>query len=92
MKRKIKSILLLSLTVAAITVFFAFSASAKEYSSGDFKYNVGSKNAVLLSYTGKDKEVKIPSKVKGVPITSIADWAFDEVKTMETISIPSTVT
>lgn len=92
MKRKIKRILFLALAVATLTVFFVFSASAKEYSSGDFKYNVGSKNAVLLSYTGKDKDVKIPSKVKGVPVTSIADWAFDEVKTMETISIPSTVT
>ena len=92
MKRKIKRILLLALAVATLTVFFAFSSSAKEYSSGDFKYNVGSKYAVLLSYEGKDKDVKIPSKVKGVPITSIADWAFDENKTMETVSIPSTVT
>ena len=92
MKRKIKRILLLAFAVATLTVFFAFSSSAKEYSSGDFKYNVGSKYAVLLSYEGKDKDVKIPSKVKGVPITSIADWAFDENKTMETVSIPSTVT
>ncbi len=92
MNKKIKRILLLAFAVATLTVFFAFSSSAKEYFSGGFKYNVGSKNAVLLSYVGKDKEVKIPSKVKGVPITSIADWAFDENKTMETVSIPSTVT
>lgn len=92
MKRKMKRILLLFFTVAALTAVLGFSSSAKEYTSGDFKYNVGSKNAVLLSYTGKDKAVKIPSKVKGVPVTSIADWAFDEIKTMETVSIPSTVT
>lgn len=92
MKSKLKRILIMAFAISALVAVFTFSASAKEYSSGDFKYNVGSKNAVVLSYTGKDKEVKIPSKIKGVPVTSIADWAFDQVKTMESISIPSTVT
>ena len=92
MKRKIKRILLLAFAVATLTAVLAFSSSAKEYISGDFNFNVGSKHAVLVSYTGKDKTVKIPSKVKGVPVTAIADWAFDGIKTMESISVPSTVT
>ena len=92
MKRNLKRILLTVLTVVSLFALLAFSSSAKEYKSGNFKYNVGSKYAVLLEYTGKSKTVKIPSKVKDVPVTAIGEWAFSDNKNLKSVTIPSTVT
>lgn len=92
MKRNFKKLLLTAFAVASLVMIFAFSSSAKEYKSGNFVYNVGSKYAVLVEYTGKSKTVKIPSKVKDVPVTKIGEWAFSDNKTMQSVTIPSTVT
>lgn len=92
MKRISKKLLITFLAVTALIMMFAFSSSAKEYKSGNFKYDIGSKSAVLLEYTGKSKSVKIPSKVKNVPVTSIGEWAFSDNNTMTSVTIPSTVT
>ena len=92
MKRKISKFLFLSFAIAALFTVLAFSSSAKEYVSGDFKFNVGSKNATVMEYNGKSTSVKIPATVKGVPITKIEAWAFSDNKKMTSISIPSTVT
>ena len=92
MKAIFKKILFTALTVTSLLMILAFSSSAKEYTSGNFKYNVGSKSASLVEYTGKSTSVKIPSEVKGVPVTSIGEWAFSDNKTLKSITIPSTVT
>lgn len=92
MKRNFKRFLLTVFAVASLFTLLAFSSSAKEYKSGNFIYNVGSKYAVLVEYTGKSKTVKIPSKVKDVPVTSIGEWAFSDNQTLKSITIPSTVT
>ena len=92
MKKFLSKLLFTVLTVTSLFVILAFSSSAKEYTSGNFKYDIGSKSAVLLEYTGKNKTVKIPSKVKDVPVTEIGEWAFSDNKNLKTITIPSTVT
>lgn len=92
MKRNFKKVILQIFAVTALLLLFVFSASAKEYVSGNFKYNVGSKYAVLLEYTGNRTSVKIPSKVKGVPVTAIDEWAFSDKSNMKSVTIPSTVT
>ena len=92
MKAIFKKILFTALTVTSLLMILAFSSSAKEYTSGNFKYNVGSKYAVLVEYTGKSSSVKIPSEVKNVPVTVIGEWAFSDNKTLKSITIPSTVT
>ena len=92
MKAIFKKILFTALTVTSLLMILTFSSSAKEYTSGNFKYNVGSKSASLVEYTGKSTSVKIPSEVKGVPITSIGEWAFSDNKNLKSITIPSTVT
>ena len=60
MKRNFRKILLTVFAVTSLVMILAFSSSAKEYKSGNFIYNVGSKYAVLVEYTGKSKNVKIP--------------------------------
>ena len=92
MKRNFRKILLTVFAVTSLVMILAFSSSAKEYKSGNFIYNVGSKYAVLVEYTGKSKSVKIPSKVKDVPVTRVGEWAFSDNKTMQSVTIPSTVT
>ncbi len=92
MKRKSLKLLLFMTALIALILTMSFSASAKQYKSGDFKFNVGKKHAVLLEYTGNSTSVKIPSKVKDVPVTVIGKEAFWGKSKMTSVSIPSTVT
>ncbi len=92
MKRKLTKILLTVTALITLSLVLSFSSSAKKVTTDGFTFNVGTKSAVLLSYNGKAKTVKIPAKVNGVPVTAIEKEAFWQNKTMTGISIPSTVT
>lgn len=92
MKKRLFKTMLFFLSVSALMCIMIFSASAKTVSYGNFKFDVSSKKATLIEYTGKAENVKIPSKISGVYVTAIGTEAFWSNKTMKTVSIPTTVT
>jgi hypothetical protein len=51
----------------------------------------GGKSVMITKYLGKKFEVKIPSKIQGLPVTHIGDGAFQE-KNLISVTIPNSVT
>ncbi len=92
MQKRISRVLGVFFTVGILMTVLLLTASAKTVVSGDFKFDVGSKSATLVEYTGKGKTVKIPSKISGVTVTKIADEAFWQKSTVTSVTIPSGVT
>ena len=45
----------------------------------------------LLGYNGPDKDIVIPAEINGVPVTSIAKWAFSNNR-LTSVTIPNSVT
>lgn len=87
MKRKILSVLLiLTLIVSAMPMTISFKANAAEntgiYTWDDYEYRVININEVeIVSYNGSDSEVTIPSKIAGMPVTSIGQYSFNGKET-----------
>ena len=48
--------------------------------------------ACILRYSGKDKDVVITSQIGGKPVAEIGQYAFEAATTVESITIPDTVT
>ncbi len=92
MQKRISKLLGVFFTVGVFMTLLLITASAKTVVSGDFKFDVGTKAATLVEYTGSAKTVKIPSKIKNVSVTKIGEYAFSGKSKMISVSIPSTVT
>ena len=92
MKKQLSRSLMLLLIIAAMSVFFGVSASAKKVTSGDFIFETATSGATLIEYKGKATSVEIPSKVGSYKVTTIGAEAFWQNKTMTSVTIPSTVT
>ncbi|MGN0467128.1 MAG: fibronectin type III domain-containing protein [Acutalibacteraceae bacterium] len=70
---------------------FSANAADKTVKSGDFVFSVGKSSASVVEYKGKSENVKIPSTINSVPVTQISDYAFWQIRTMKSVSIPSGV-
>ncbi len=92
MKRNISKVLLFLCSFMCLLTLFIFGVSAKDVKSGGFVYSVSGTTATVKEYTGTAKSVKIPSKVGNATVKKIGDEAFWSVKTMTSVTIPSTVT
>lgn len=92
MKRNISKVLLFLCAFVCLMTLFIFGASAKDVKSNGFVYSVKGTTATVKEYTGTAKSVKIPSKVGNATVKKIGDEAFWSVKTMTSVTIPSTVT
>ena len=92
MKRNITKVLLFLCSFVCLMTLFIFGVSAKDVKSNGFVYSVSGTTATVKEYTGTAKSVKIPSKVGNATVKKIGDEAFWSVKTMTSITIPSTVT
>lgn len=44
--------------------------------------------AIISSYKGKATDIIIPSKIKGKPVTTISDGAFNEMKQITSVKLP----
>lgn len=92
MKKRLFRPLIFMALMVSICFAFNLSANAKELISGDFKFDVSGTKATLVSYSGKDAQVKIPSKAGDATVTAIGLEAFWQNKTMTSLTIPSGVT
>lgn len=90
MKKTISLLLSLILAISCLS-FGSISSYAKLRTSDDYKYEVlNDGTARLWQYTGKDKFVKIPSKINNYNVSSLL-FTFSENKTVEKVQIPDSV-
>ena len=92
MRSQLSKKLLFTLSVFSLMAMLIFAAEAKTVKQDGFVFDVQSKSAAVVSYSGKAKKVVIPSKVSSVPVTEISKECFWQVRTMTSLSIPNTVT
>lgn len=57
----------------------------------DVEYKVHKKKIQITKYTGQERKIAIPSKVKGKIISTIGSEAFSNLEFLEEISIPETI-
>ncbi|MGA2863586.1 MAG: leucine-rich repeat domain-containing protein [Verrucomicrobiota bacterium] len=57
-----------------------------------FSYTVNNGAITITGYTGPGGAVTIPSTINGLPVTSIGDWAFYEISSLSSVTIPDSVT
>ena len=81
------------LTVAVIISMLGFAACAGGDSEKDFEVQPieGGKSIEITKYIGSKSDVKIPSKIKGLPVTHIGGHAFSG-KNLVSVIIPNSVT
>ena len=86
-------------TVCGYTVHSEVAATGHYYSDGYcsvcgikqvFDYSINNDVVTITGYTGTDTDIVIPSKIGGLPVTSIDEYAFDDCKFIS-ISIPSSI-
>jgi hypothetical protein len=58
----------------------------------DFTYTTNNGTITIAGYTGPGGDVAIPSRVDGLPVTSIGDKAFAGVSVLTGVTIPDSVT
>ncbi len=57
----------------------------------DFKYKTYDGYAEISQYTGIGGNVKIPEKIEGLPVTSVASKAFYSCETLTSLNMPQTI-
>jgi hypothetical protein len=85
MKSKITIFVLVLIVVMVVTTY------AQEYNSeSDFKARPidSGKSAEIIGYTGSKWQVRIPPRIQGLPVTSIAREAFKGNENLTSVIIP----
>jgi hypothetical protein len=57
-----------------------------------FNYGTYNGSITITGYTGPGGDVTIPSKINGLPVTSIGDWAFTWCTSLTNVTIGTNVT
>lgn len=58
---------------------------------GDYFYKVINNHICIEKYNGLENNIVIPSHINGLPVTSIADGAFSDNKTIVSVEVPETI-
>ena len=58
----------------------------------EYEINTAAKTVTVTGYSGTDTAISIPSTIRNMPVTAIADKAFYGRKELTAITIPNTVT
>ncbi len=90
MKLRFKVIVLFALLLSFISISM-IHASAETLQEGDFKYTVLDGKVEIVDYVGNTKNVEIPSKLNGMPVSSIGENAFYN-NPLTSVIIPNGVT
>lgn len=87
-----KKALCLLMSMLLVFSVFSFCVSAADKTYGDYQYSVRDDGTVkIVKYTGDDKKVTIPEKIKGKTVTSLGRRSFYDVDTLEEVIIPKTI-
>ncbi|MBE6590344.1 MAG: leucine-rich repeat domain-containing protein [Ruminococcaceae bacterium] len=65
--------------------------NADKDETADFRFTVSEGRATLVSYTGNDKEVTVPSHFEGSPVVAISDRAFENNTRITRVILPAGV-
>lgn len=95
MKKLLKFMLVLSLLVPTY-VFVSYvsdESSIMAKTMGDYTYDVASDDTItIVNYNGSENEVIIPNEIDGKKVKKIGYAAFAECKSIESLTIPTSVT
>ena len=91
MKKKLLSVLLVTVLLLTCIPLGAVSVSADEYDDG-YHYTVSGSYVTITGYGGDDADLVIPSELGGYTVRTIAYAAFYNNKTITSVVIPNTVT
>jgi hypothetical protein len=69
----------------------AVAAAVFAQSAGDFEYIATNGAVTITGYTGTAKNIVIPEKINGLPVTAIGNRAFAD-KQLTGVTIPGSVT
>ncbi len=86
-----RRVLIITLALVLSASLFAVPALADQ-SSGDWTYTVTEGEATVTGYTGNAAMLTIPSTLDGYPVTGIAKIAFENLSSLTSVTIPSSVT
>ncbi len=59
---------------------------------GQFSFTTNNGALTITGYSGAGGEVAIPSEVNGVPVTSIGEDAFNDCRSLSSVTVPNSVT
>ncbi|GHV86974.1 hypothetical protein AGMMS50255_2700 [Spirochaetia bacterium] len=77
--------------IAFAVLFVVICFSAYSQNVNDFDYTENNGTITITGYKGETKNVTIPEKINGMPVTAIGDYAF-ESKQLTSVIIPNSVT
>ena len=89
MQHIIKNYLILCAAVLLLAVGMALIVCAEE--EGDWSYDVYDSKATITSYHGTEKALVLPEALGGYKVTSIGKSAFEGNITLETVTLPDTI-
>ncbi len=81
---------LLALACALALLTLALPAAAVQF-SGDWAYIIINGGACVVGYSGGDREMNIPAKLGGYPVTAVSDGVFVDLPSLEVVSMPDTL-
>jgi len=86
MKNKKTVLMLIFTAVIAVSVY-----SQQYDSERDFMVAREGSGVSIIDYLGTKKEVRIPTRIQNLPVTSIGDYAFNGCTGLTSITIPDSV-
>jgi hypothetical protein len=80
------------IAIMMVTILLCISSQVKAAQDGDYTYSIIEGKAQINGYTGPGGDITIPSSLRGFPVTSIGDLAFQSCTGLTGIDIPQGVT
>ena len=92
MKKLLKILLVLVISLPVIVFGAAENNPVSAIVSGDYAYELIDDNSItIINYDGDEKDLTIPSEIDGKTVKRIGYGAFAECKSIETLVIPDTI-
>ena len=90
MKRLSTRLLLLVVVVFAMTTIGVLNLSASVTDNG-IEYYILDGRATITNYSGSEHVLDIPSSINGAPVVEIGNFAFEDCKSLTSVTIPEGV-
>jgi hypothetical protein len=74
------------------TPYAGAALTGDEAKAAGFASEAGNGTVTITGYTEKAKDVAIPGRIDGLPVTAIGAWAFETRLVLASVTIPASVT